>query len=127
TVAIGPAALTGHASGQTAAKPPAISSERLCKSYSGLPAPSADETKPTGMIFVRGGTFLMGSNTHYREEQPPRYATVSSFWIDRTEVTNAQFAAFVAATGYKTVAERGLDPKAYPDIPAELVVPGSIV
>src|SRR4029453_6490214 len=49
------------------------------------------------------------------------------FWIDRHEVTNSQFALFVAQTGYKTVAERGLDPKSYPDIPAELIVPGSIV
>jgi formylglycine-generating enzyme len=52
---------------------------------------------------------------------------VSGFWIDRHEVTNAQFAAFVAATGYKTVAERGLNAKDFPDLPAEALVPGSMV
>jgi sulfatase modifying factor 1 len=129
TAAIGSITLLGHAFGQTTppAKSPANSSERLCAPYSGMPTPSTDQTKPTGMVFIRGGTFLMGSNTHYREEQPPRYATVSSFWIDRTEVTNAQFAAFVAATAYKTVAERGLNAKDYPDLPPEALKPGSMV
>src|SRR4051812_9743843 len=98
---------------------------RLCTAYSGTPVRRVEE--PPGMVFVRGGTFLMGSNLHYPEEQPPRYATVSDFWIDRTEITNVQFAAFVAATGYKTVAERGLDKKDFPDLPPEALVPGSMV
>jgi formylglycine-generating enzyme required for sulfatase activity len=79
------------------------------------------------MVWIKGGTFLMGSNDAYEEEKPQRYATVSSFWIDRTEVTNAQFAAFVAATGYRTVAERGLSAMDYPDLPPEARVPGSMV
>ena len=49
------------------------------------------------------------------------------FWIDRHEVTNAQFARFVEATGYRTLAERGLDPEQYPGMPPELLVPGSMV
>jgi formylglycine-generating enzyme required for sulfatase activity len=114
------------ASAQTGDSLPAVDrASRLCTAYSGTPARSGEE--PPGMVFVRGGTFLMGSNLHYPEEQPPRYATVSGFWIDRTEVTNAQFAAFVAATGYKTIAERGLDKKDYPDLPPEALVPGSMV
>lgn len=40
------------------------------------------------------------------EGQPGRKVAVSSFWIDRHEVTNRQFAAFVASTGYRTTAER---------------------
>lgn len=49
------------------------------------------------------------------------------FWIDPTEVTRERFAAFVEATGYETLAERGLDVAANPGVPAELIVPGSAV
>jgi formylglycine-generating enzyme required for sulfatase activity len=52
---------------------------------------------------------------------------VDGFWMDRTEVTNRQFAAFVRATGYVTVAERELDPKDFPGVPSEKLVPGSVV
>ena len=52
---------------------------------------------------------------------------VDGFWIDRHEVTNAQFKQFVDATGYITLAERGLDPKAHPNTPKDLLVPGSVV
>ena len=52
----------------------------------------------------------MGSDAHYPEEAPAHAVTVDGFWIDRFAVTNAQFAVFVAATGYLTVAERPLDP-----------------
>jgi formylglycine-generating enzyme required for sulfatase activity len=100
---------------------------RLCTAYSGLPAPASGEDAPAGMAWVPGGSFVMGSDNAYPEERPRRHATVSGFWIDRTEVTNAQFAAFVAATGYKTVAERGLNAKDYPDLPPEALVPGSMV
>ncbi len=52
---------------------------------------------------------------------------MDGFSIDRHPVTNAQFAAFVAATGYETVAERPLDPADYPGAPADALVPGSLV
>ena len=52
---------------------------------------------------------------------------VDGFWIDRHEVTNAQFRQFVDATGYRTLAERGLDPKTHPEMPKELLVAGSVV
>jgi formylglycine-generating enzyme required for sulfatase activity len=52
---------------------------------------------------------------------------VDAFALDRFEVTNAQFGAFVVATGYRTVAERPLDPAAFPGAPAEHLVPGSMV
>ena len=52
---------------------------------------------------------------------------VDAFAIDATQVTNEQFGEFVAATGYRTVAERPLDPADYPDAPAENLVPGSLV
>ena len=56
-----------------------------------------------------------------------REIQIDGFWVDRTEVTNAQFAAFVRATGYVTVAEKPPDPRSFPDAPRELLVPGSIV
>jgi formylglycine-generating enzyme required for sulfatase activity len=99
---------------------------RLCKEYSGLPTPAADPTT-TGMIWVPGGSFVMGSDKFYPEERPLRRVSVTGYWIDQHEVTNAEFAQFVAATGYKTVAERGLDPKLYPEVPEELRKPGSMV
>jgi formylglycine-generating enzyme len=57
---------------------------------------------------VEGGSFVIGSRHGYLDERPASEPTqVPGFWIDRTEVTNAQFAAFVHATGYVTEAERG--------------------
>jgi sulfatase modifying factor 1 len=52
---------------------------------------------------------------------------VDGFWIDRHEVTNAQFREFVTAAGYVTLAERGLDPATHPGMPKELLAPGSVV
>jgi sulfatase modifying factor 1 len=75
----------------------------LCERYSGLPAESGPHG---GMVRVAGGRFTMGSDRHYAEESPAQDAVVEPFWIDRHDVTNAQFARFVAATGYVTVAER---------------------
>ncbi|WP_370552588.1 formylglycine-generating enzyme family protein [Conexibacter sp. CPCC 206217] len=79
------------------------------------------------MAWVPQATFLMGSDAHYREEAPAHSVTVSGFWIDRHQVTNRDFAAFVAQTGYVTVAERPLDPADFPGAPAENLVPGSLV
>jgi formylglycine-generating enzyme required for sulfatase activity len=79
------------------------------------------------MVWVKGGRFTMGSDEHHPEERAPHEVTVDGFWIDRHEVTNAQFAGFVEATGYRTLAERGLDPKKYPGMPPKLLVPGSMV
>lgn len=80
----------------------------------------------TGMVLVAGGTFLMG-NDEFTDARPVHEISVSSFYIDRTEVTNAQFSRFVEATGYKTVAERPLNPADYPGVPADKLVPGSAV
>jgi len=79
------------------------------------------------MIWVAGGTFLMGSDAFYREERPARPASVEGFWIDRTPITNAEFAMFVAATHYVTVCERQPDAAMYPDADPALLVPGSAV
>src|SRR5262249_56017247 len=80
-----------------------------------------------GMAFIRGGTFVMGSERHRPEERFTHAVRVDGFWIDRHEVTNAQFREFVAATGYVTLAERGLDPATHPGMPKELLAPGAMV
>jgi len=80
-----------------------------------------------GMRLIEGGTFTMGSTAFYPEEAPLRRVNVDSFWIDETPVTNAQFAAFVAATGYVTVAEIAPDPKDYPGMLPGMNRAGSLV
>src|SRR5262245_1146017 len=79
------------------------------------------------MVWIAGGPFMMGSNSHYPEEAPAHMVTVSGFWIDNYPVTNAQFAAFVGATGYTTVAERVPDAAMYPGAKPEMLVAGSVV
>jgi len=79
------------------------------------------------MIRLEGGQFQMGSDSHYPEEAPRHLVQVDSLWIDRTPVTNRQFAAFVKATGHVTTAEIAPDPKDYPGALPELCNPGSLV
>src|SRR5882757_11550871 len=57
------------------------------------------------MVWIPGGTFLMGSDRHYPEEGPAHKVTVDGFWMDRYPVTNRQFKEFVRATKHVTVAE----------------------
>ncbi len=78
-------------------------------------------------VEITGGTFMMGSDRHYPEEAPTHRVRVDGFRIQRSAVTNAEFAAFVTATGYLTVAERPLDPADFPGAPAENLVAGSMV
>jgi len=78
-------------------------------------------------VSIPAGTFRMGSEAYYEEEGPVRTVTVAKFSIERTAVTNAKFARFVAATHYVTDAERKPDPKDYPDIPADRLVAGGAV
>ncbi len=66
------------------------------------------------MAWIPSGTFRMGSDGHYPEEGPAHEVSVDGFWIDRRQVTNREFATFVAATGYETVAERPLEPGRLP-------------
>lgn len=82
---------------------------------------------PEGMVWIPAGRFMMGADDGPADERPRHPVELDGFWIDRTEVTNAQFAAFVDATGYKTVSERVPDAKLYPGAKPELLVPGSAV
>ena len=89
-------------------------------------APPAPDRAPDGMAWVPGGSFWMG-DPRFPDAQPVHRVTVDPFWMDKTEVTNAQFARFVNATGYVTVAERVPDPKDFPDVPRDKLKAGSIV
>src|SRR5215217_3973807 len=102
----------------------AISGVGSCAAYFGLPT---GEGETAGMAFIPGGGFTMGSERHQPEERSTHSVRVDGFWIDRHEVTNAQFRRFVEATGYATLAERGLDPKTHPGMPTALLAPGSVI
>ncbi|MXZ33500.1 MAG: formylglycine-generating enzyme family protein, partial [Gammaproteobacteria bacterium] len=86
---------------------------------------------PHAPVRIAGGTFLMGDDRVYAEEGPVRETTVDGFWIDPHEVTNRQYAEFVAATGHVTIAEQPIDPALFgvpvEQIPPELLLPGSAV
>ncbi|MGI9584981.1 MAG: formylglycine-generating enzyme family protein [Acidimicrobiia bacterium] len=79
------------------------------------------------MIRIPSGATDMGSDRHYPDEGPVRRVSVDAFAINSSPVTNAQFAEFVEATGYVTVAEQPPDPALYPGAPAENLVPGGLV
>jgi formylglycine-generating enzyme required for sulfatase activity len=80
-----------------------------------------------GMVWIPGGEFLMGSEDFYPEERPVQRVAVDGLWMDERPVTAADFRRFARETGYKTVAERPLDPGEYPDADPDLLVPGSLV
>ncbi len=90
-----------------------------------------DSAKPSperpGMVWIAGGEFEMGSNRHYPEEAPAHRVRVDGFWMDRFTVTNREFEAFVAATGYVTLAERPANPADYPGAAPEMLAPSSIM
>ena len=89
------------------------------------------------MVWIPGGEFSMGSEAAAdslcevpgitADARPIHRVAVDGFWMDATEVTNDDFAAFVKATGYITIAERTPDARDFPGAPPELLVPGSAV
>ncbi|MNJ96734.1 Serine/threonine-protein kinase pkn1 [compost metagenome] len=80
------------------------------------------------MVKIPAGEFLMGdSGGHFPDAQPLIKVRLDSFWIDRYAVTNKDFAEFVKATGYLTVAERALSEADYPGASREQLQPASIV
>ncbi len=81
---------------------------------------------PEGMTWVPGGWFWMGDE-EFHDARPLRLTYVDGFWIDATEVTNAEFQKFVDETGYVTVAEQAPSPEEFPGVPSEDLVAGSIV
>jgi formylglycine-generating enzyme required for sulfatase activity len=79
-----------------------------------------------GMAWIPGGRFWMGT-THMEDAQPVHEVEVKGFWMDKTDVTNQEFARFVKATGYVTIAERPLNPKDFPNLAADELGAGSVV
>jgi len=82
------------------------------------------------MVKIPGGEFYMGNDKAdpgHQEEAPQHLVQIKPFWMDETEVTNEQFAQFVAATGYVTDAEKNLDPRDFPNAPAEYLKGGSLI
>jgi len=89
------------------------------------------------MIWIPAGEFTMGSDdeTSKAHEKPAHQVKVDGFWMDATEVTNAQFRRFVKATGYRTTAERPIKledimkqvPPGTPPPPADALEPSSVV
>jgi formylglycine-generating enzyme required for sulfatase activity len=92
---------------------------------------------PEGMVWIPGGEFSMGSadpttlpdggHESMADARPIHRVYVDGFWMDATEVTNRQFAKFVKATGYVTIAERKPRAEDFPGAPPENLVAGSIV
>jgi formylglycine-generating enzyme required for sulfatase activity len=80
------------------------------------------------MAWIPPGRFSMGSDYGpFGDARPIHAVELDGFWMDRTPVTNEQFARFVRETGYVTVAERTPDPKDFPGVPPEVLVPGAVV
>jgi formylglycine-generating enzyme required for sulfatase activity len=79
------------------------------------------------LVWIPAQTATLGSDRHYPEEAPARAVGVDGFWIMAKAVTNAQFAEFVDATGYVTVAERPVNAADYPNAPPENLQAGSMV
>lgn len=103
-----------------------------------VPNPGAPPGRsPAGMVWVPGGEFSMGAldprhlehggHEAMDDTRPIHRVYVDPFWMDATEVTNEQFAAFVRATGYVTVAEKKPTREEFPTAPAENLVAGSVV
>jgi formylglycine-generating enzyme required for sulfatase activity len=86
------------------------------------------EPAPAGMLWIPGGQFWMGAAEDYMADARPWHRVyVDGYWMDQTEVTNEQFARFVKATGYVTVAERKPRAEDYPRAVPENLVAGSVV
>lgn len=113
----------------------------------GLPAPAAHALPqvvhgdgvngPQGMVWIPGGEFMMGSESKLAQanERPAHKMRVHGFWMAEHHVTNAEFAAFVGATGYVTTAEQAPEwetlrvqlPPGTPRPPAGVLVAGALV
>jgi sulfatase modifying factor 1 len=81
---------------------------------------------PEGMVWIPGGVFWMGGD-EFDDAKPIHKVYVDGFWMDKTVVTNAQFAAFVKAAGYVTMVERPPDPKKFTGAKPESLQPFSLV
>ncbi|MGB1242823.1 MAG: formylglycine-generating enzyme family protein [Chitinophagales bacterium] len=131
-------------------KPPFIN-QQLLNEIAKIEVNETKKTDTKDMVWIEGGSFDMGGDkiedlnkedkislfgTQPRPDEFPKHiAKLDGFWMDRTEVTNAQFSKFVDATGWKTVAERPIDlkeimaqlPQGAEPPPTDMLVPASLV
>ena len=94
-------------------------------------------SSPSGMAWIPGGEFSMGAmdppattqaGMHSAADARPIHRVyVDGFWMDKNDVTNEEFARFVKATGYATLAERTPNAEDFPSAPPENLVAGSVV
>jgi sulfatase modifying factor 1 len=94
-------------------------------------------TPPKGMVWIPGGEFSMGAQDPpdmdmvgmqaTKDSRPIHRVYVDGFFMDKTDVTNAQFAQFVKATGYVTIAEKAPTQEEFPGAPPENLIAGSVV
>jgi formylglycine-generating enzyme required for sulfatase activity len=121
-------------SSSTSAPPPATPSVAPASEVAARTPP---EPAPPGMVWVPGGDFTMGTDSDqaWPDERPEHRVRVAGFWMDEHEVTNAEFRAFVEATGHVTTAEKAPTleeimkqvPPGTPPPPPEVLVPGALV
>jgi formylglycine-generating enzyme required for sulfatase activity len=114
-----------------------VAASRTTQAVKDRSSPRPPGEAPPGMVWISGGEFTMGTDSDlgHADEKPAHRVRVDGFWMDETDVTNAQFRAFVKATGYVTTAEKPVDvdeilrqsPPGTPKPPPEKLVPGSLV
>ena len=117
--------------------PVGFAAAQLDKALETIQVDSLQLNNTEDMVWIEGGSFEMGGdNDQARPDEWPKHPTsVDGFWMDETEVTNAQFQAFVDATGYVTIAEQEIKledimsqlPEGTPPPPAEALIPFSLV
>jgi formylglycine-generating enzyme len=110
---------------------------RFANDSNTIAVPAGDDTSTAGMKYIAGGSFVMGGDNEQAsvDEFPKHNVSVDAFWMDETEVTNAQFKKFVDATGYITTAEKKPDweelkktlPPGTPKPPDSILVAASLV
>src|SRR5262252_5788032 len=135
TVSASQGATTSSSSSAAAAPSPAAATNGF-----GPTVPNtalAPRQAPTGMVWIPGGEFSMGAANSpsqgevgmqaARDSRPIHRVYVDGFFMDQTDVTNVEFAKFVKATGYLTVAERKPRQEDFPNAPPENLVTGSVV
>ena len=124
--------LSGPSRRDPAADTPRVADAPTVANSTAPPGPA-----PAGMAWIPGGEFSMGSvdptlcvdggHETMDDARPIHRVSVDGFWMDQTDVTNEQFAKFVAATGYVTVAEQKPTAAEFPNAPPENLVAGSTV